>query len=57
MSRIGKYPVTVPDGVEISIAAGLLTAKGKLGEESVPLHEDVSVEHADRTRPGAASRD
>ncbi len=47
MSRIGNNPVAIPDGVEISIAAGLLTAKGKLGEESVPLHEDVSVENAD----------
>ena len=47
MSRIGKYPVAVPDGVEVSIAEGLLTAKGKLGEETVPLHEDVQVQTAD----------
>ncbi len=43
MSRIGKYPVPVPKGVEISIAAGVLTAKGKLGSLSLPLAEEVTV--------------
>ncbi|MGY9107801.1 MAG: 50S ribosomal protein L6 [Alphaproteobacteria bacterium] len=43
MSRVGKNPVAVPDGVEISIAADLLTAKGKLGELTVPLTDAVTV--------------
>ena len=43
MSRIGKNPVAVPDGVEISIATDLLTAKGKLGEQTVPLTDAVTV--------------
>ncbi len=47
MSRIGNNPVAVPDGVEISIAAGVLTAKGKLGEERVPLCDEVDVANAD----------
>lgn len=37
MSRVGKYPVEVPAGVTVSIDAGILTAKGKLGELKLPL--------------------
>jgi large subunit ribosomal protein L6 len=43
MSRIGKYPVTVPAGVQIEIVDQVLTAKGKLGVLSLPLTADVSV--------------
>lgn len=43
MSRIGKNPVAVPDGVDVSIASGLLTAKGKLGEQTVMLTDAVEV--------------
>jgi len=32
MSRIGKSPVTVPDGVTLTIADNVITVKGKLGE-------------------------
>jgi large subunit ribosomal protein L6 len=46
MSRVGKNPVEVPSGVDISIVDGILTAKGKLGEQSVTLVNvvDVTVE-------------
>lgn len=43
MSRVGKNPVEVPSGVDISIVGGTLTAKGKLGEESVTLVDAVNV--------------
>jgi large subunit ribosomal protein L6 len=43
MSRVGKYPVPIPAGVQVAIAAGKLTAKGKLGELSVPLSEHVEA--------------
>ncbi len=32
MSRIGKSPITVPDGVTVDVADGVVTVKGKLGE-------------------------
>lgn len=32
MSRIGKYPVIVPEGVTVTINGNKVTAKGKLGE-------------------------
>ena len=31
MSRIGKNPVTIPAGVTVSVADGIITVKGKLG--------------------------
>ena len=36
MSRVGKYPVPVPAGVQLSLAGRTLVAKGKLGELSMP---------------------
>lgn len=41
MSRIGKHPVTVPAGVQASVQGQTVTAKGKLGELSVILADDV----------------
>ena len=32
MSRIGKNPITVPEGVTVDVADGIVTVKGKLGE-------------------------
>ncbi len=32
MSRIGKSPITIPDGVTVNVADGIVTVKGKLGE-------------------------
>ena len=46
MSRIGKYPVEIPQGVQVAIAGGLLTAKGGLGELKLRLtdHIEATVE-------------
>ncbi|MHA1598307.1 MAG: 50S ribosomal protein L6 [Alphaproteobacteria bacterium] len=43
MSRIGKYPVEVPDGVELAIAGQQVTVKGKLGELSATMTDDVDI--------------
>ena len=43
MSRIGKKPVTVPEGVEVQINGQQLTAKGKLGSLELALHSEVSA--------------
>ena len=45
MSRVGKYPVSVPAGVTVSMDGGIVTAKGKLGELRYPVvTEAVDVE-------------
>ena len=43
MSRVGKNPVEVPSGVEVRIDGRTVTAKGKLGERSVAVTNDVIV--------------
>jgi large subunit ribosomal protein L6 len=57
MSRVGKYPVEIPAGVQVMLAGRTLTAKGKLGELTLDLTEqvDASVEDNKVTvspRPG-----
>lgn len=41
MSRVGKNPVTAPQGVDMSIVAGVLTVKGKKGQLTLSLREDL----------------
>src|SRR3546814_630905 len=43
MSRIGKNPVAVPSGVTVEIAGRQLKAKGKLGELSLVLNDNVEA--------------
>lgn len=44
MSRIGKNPVSIPEGVEVQVNGQEVKAKGKLGELSLTVHDDVAVE-------------
>ncbi|MDB5317944.1 MAG: ribosomal protein [Rhodospirillales bacterium] len=46
MSRVGKYPITVPAGVQVALQGRTVVAKGKNGELSLELTEfvDVTVE-------------
>ena len=44
MSRIAKYPVTLPKGVEATLAAEFLSIKGPLGTLTQRLRNDVKVE-------------
>jgi large subunit ribosomal protein L6 len=47
MSRVGKHPVDVPSGVTVEIANRVLKAKGKLGELSLELSEEVEAKLED----------
>lgn len=49
MSRIGKNPITIPDGVEVKIEDNMVTAKGPLGLESVQVRSEIKVEMAEKT--------
>jgi len=44
MSRIGKLPIAIPEGVEVTIANGEFSAKGKLGSMSMPISDEAVVE-------------
>ncbi|HOI54054.1 MAG TPA: 50S ribosomal protein L6 [Phycisphaerae bacterium] len=43
MSRSGKKPVAVPDGVEVSVAGRKVTIKGKLGTLAYEHRPEVTV--------------
>ena len=48
MSRIGKNPVEIPDGVTVDVAGQVVTAKGKLGELSIILTDEVDIGMEDK---------
>lgn len=44
MSRIGKLPIDIPDGVEVNISGdNLITVKGKLGELTQQVERNMRV--------------
>ncbi len=48
MSRIGKAPISIPEGVTVEMNNGVLTVKGKLGELSQEI-KDINVKTEDGT--------
>ncbi|MBM3433556.1 MAG: 50S ribosomal protein L6 [Bacteroidetes bacterium] len=44
MSRVGKSPITIPAGVELSIAGNVVTVKGKLGTLTQEVNSDITLE-------------
>lgn len=47
MSRIGKQPITIPEGVTATISEGSITIKGPKGELTQDIHPHVMVEQKD----------
>jgi large subunit ribosomal protein L6 len=47
MSRIAKHPIPVPAGVEVKISGKKVSVKGKKGELSLDISNDVKAEVAD----------
>ena len=47
MSRIGKKPVEIPQGVEVKIDGQTVTAKGALGTETVVVRPEIAVKLED----------
>jgi len=43
MSRIGKQPVTIPSGVEVTVGPAEVAVKGPLGVLKHPIHPKVAV--------------
>lgn len=57
MSRVGKYPVAVPDGVTVEIANDVVKAKGKLGELTAPISSEIDVVQEDNVIKVTPKRD
>jgi len=50
MSRIGKLPVNLPNGVTVSISdTNVVSVKGPLGELKQNIDKDLKVEVIDNT--------
>ena len=47
MSRVGKMPISIPKGVDVSITAEQISVKGLLGTLVRPVNALVSVKNAD----------
>ena len=43
MSRIGKLPISIPDGVEVKLEGNVVTAKGPKGTETVEFPAEIEV--------------
>ncbi|MBT8336991.1 MAG: 50S ribosomal protein L6 [Gemmatimonadetes bacterium] len=60
MSRIGKQPVSLPKGVDVSLDGQVIRVKGKNGELTLDAHPEMGLEVDDAeirvTRPSDASR-
>jgi len=44
MSRIGKNPITIPAGVDVSMSNGVITVKGAKGTLSQEIDSKISIE-------------
>ena len=47
MSRVGKQPVNIPDGVKVNILTDTIEFEGPKGKLKSPLFPQVKVEHVD----------
>ena len=51
MSRVGKQPVPIPDGIKVSLEDGQFVAEGPKGRVSERLLEGIPVEIGDALHP------
>jgi large subunit ribosomal protein L6 len=56
MSRIGKQPIPVPDGVDVAVGDGRIKVKGKNGEMEFEHHPNMSVVYDGEKREIQVSR-
>lgn len=47
MSRVGKAPVSIPEGVEVKVNGNVVSVKGKLGELAQEISSDLTVKQED----------
>lgn len=47
MSRVGQSPITIPDGVNVSVVGSTITVNGPRGELQRSIPKGVSVEQTD----------
>src|SRR5271157_5803470 len=56
MSRVARKPIQIPKGVTVEYEDRILTVKGPLGEEKLPLMDDVDLSVGDNAISITAKR-
>ena len=56
MSRIGNKPVTIPDGVKVTVSGSVVTVEGKLGKLEFEFRPEISVTVDDETKSVIVTR-
>jgi large subunit ribosomal protein L6 len=56
MSRVGKKPIQIPDGVEVKIAGRNISVKGPKGTLDFGFHDDAKVDVAEKEIKVSAAR-
>jgi len=51
MSRIGRLPVVVPAGVDVTINGRDVSVRGPKGQLSLQVAEPIEVNHSDGSSP------
>lgn len=55
MTRIGKLPVVIPDGVDVKVDGSVVTVKGPKGQMTKEFHSDMIIDQQEKeivvTRP------
>lgn len=49
MSRVGKNPIALPEGVQVTVTGREIAVKGKLGELNWSVPHEVNFDHKDNT--------
>ena len=49
MSRIGKQPIELPDGVKVAISGSMVTIEGPKGKLEREIRQEISIEQQDKT--------
>ena len=49
MSRIGKAPISIPEGVTVTINGNTITVKGKLGELTQDIQDGITIKEEEGT--------
>jgi len=57
MSRVGKMPIAVPKGVDVSVSAEQISVKGSLGTLVRPVNELVTIKNEGGTLKFAPAND
>ena len=56
MSRIGKKPVPIPAGTDVTVSGGTISVKGENGDLSFEFHSAMKVDYDDAAREVRVTR-